>query len=223
VAGGADLIDVKEPAHGPLGRAAATTVAAVVRAVAGRRPVSAALGELLRQPKALRVTGVHYVKWGLAGYGTRRVRDWRDDLEAAVERVRRQDAACRVVPVAYADWQAAEAPPVDEVTAFVGRRPGGVFLVDTWVKGNGRTLVDWLDVAYLARLCRRCRAAGVRVALAGSLGAAQVRQVLPLRPDWIAVRGAACQQDDRSQAVHADRVRALARLIADFTAATVSS
>ncbi len=50
LAGGADLIDVKEPARGPLGRADAATIAAVVQAVGGRVPVSAALGELRECP-----------------------------------------------------------------------------------------------------------------------------------------------------------------------------
>jgi len=44
--GGADLIDVKEPSRGSLGRAEADTIAAVAHAVGGRTPVSAALGEL---------------------------------------------------------------------------------------------------------------------------------------------------------------------------------
>ena len=45
--GGAALIDVKEPRRGALGRASDGILADVVRTVAGRRPVSAALGELL--------------------------------------------------------------------------------------------------------------------------------------------------------------------------------
>src|SRR5207248_4650901 len=69
LAGGADLIDVKEPKRGALGAADARTLAAVVAAVAGRRPVSAALGELRetfwKGPPAL--PGLAYVKWGLAG------------------------------------------------------------------------------------------------------------------------------------------------------------
>ena len=46
LAGGADLIDVKEPSRGPLGRADAGVIRYVVKAVGGRAPVSAALGEL---------------------------------------------------------------------------------------------------------------------------------------------------------------------------------
>src|SRR5690242_18461623 len=47
--GGASLIDVKEPARGSLGRADAATLTDVLRMVAGRRPVSAALGELPKE------------------------------------------------------------------------------------------------------------------------------------------------------------------------------
>lgn len=222
LAGGADVLDVKEPARGALGRAAAETVAAVVRTVAGRRPVSAALGELAQEPEPFAGRGLSYVKWGLAGYGGQGGRDWRCDLEAAADRVRRHDPGCRVVAVAYADAQRAQAPPVEEVAAFVQRWPGGLLLLDTWEKGTGRTLLDWFDVADADRLCRQCRSADVRVALAGSLRPARIRQLLPLRPDWIAVRGAACAGNDRAGAVSADRVRALAGLLADFRAATAA-
>ena len=46
LAGGADVIDIKEPGRGPLGRADEATWRAVRAEVAGRVPVSAALGEL---------------------------------------------------------------------------------------------------------------------------------------------------------------------------------
>src|SRR4051794_20645147 len=77
--GGADVIDVKEPRRGPLGRADDATVAAVVAAVAGRRPVSAALGELADAGAAApAVPGLAFVKWGLAGAAAV---DWGDRLE----------------------------------------------------------------------------------------------------------------------------------------------
>lgn len=44
---GADIIDVKEPEFGSLGFAGGATIREVVDAVAGRIPVSAALGECL--------------------------------------------------------------------------------------------------------------------------------------------------------------------------------
>jgi uncharacterized protein (UPF0264 family) len=74
---GADIIDVKEPEFGSLGFAGAATIREVVDAVAGRIPVSAALGECLdwttehRDRRAPRFEGMEqslaFVKLGLAG------------------------------------------------------------------------------------------------------------------------------------------------------------
>src|SRR5262245_58070807 len=47
VAGGADVIDIKEPNRGPLGAADHQTIADIVRAVDNRAPVTAAMGELV--------------------------------------------------------------------------------------------------------------------------------------------------------------------------------
>src|SRR5437870_6982957 len=69
LAGGAHLIDVKEPGRGPLGRADDATIAAVVQRVAGRRPVSVALGELHEQGRCYPGAGLSYVKWGLHQLG----------------------------------------------------------------------------------------------------------------------------------------------------------
>src|SRR5437660_1345426 len=69
LAGGAALIDVKEPARGALGRADDDVIAAVVRFVAGRCPVSAALGELRESVPPFAGPGLAYAKWGLAGCG----------------------------------------------------------------------------------------------------------------------------------------------------------
>jgi uncharacterized protein (UPF0264 family) len=54
----------------------------------------------------------------------------------------------------------------------------------------------------------------VRVALAGSLGEPEIRTLLPARPDWFAVRGAACMAGDRHGTIAAEQVRRLADLIA---------
>ncbi len=216
--GGAHLIDVKEPRHGPLGRADAECIAAVVRAVAGQRPVSAALGELgdAGDGAPYAGPGLAYVKWGLSGLGT--TADWRERWRGACRRVAETDPACRVVAVAYADWRHADAPGPEEVAALARERPGGVLLVDTFQKAprSGEraapTLLDFLPVGEVVRMCRLCRAAGVRVALAGSLGPAQIEALKPARPDWFAVRGAACD-GGREASVSAARVRELVRLL----------
>src|SRR4051794_5358072 len=74
LAGGAGLIDVKEPARGSLGAADPTVIAEVLHAVGGRAPVSAALGELLDAPMELPRSELSFVKWGLSGA---QGKDWR--------------------------------------------------------------------------------------------------------------------------------------------------
>jgi uncharacterized protein (UPF0264 family) len=206
--GGADLIDVKEPARGALGRADDEVIAAVVAAVAGRRPVSAALGELADGARPYLGTGLTFVKWGLAG--CRRAPSWRERIRATTS---------EVVLVAYADWQCAQAPPLEEVVALAEERPGGVLLIDTHCKTAPRpgaprpTLLDWLGADEVKAVCRHCRARGVRVALAGSIGEDEIVRLAAARPDWFAARGAVCDGGERDAAVCREKVRRLADVI----------
>ena len=66
LAGGADLIDVKEP-RGSLGRADVDVIESVITEVGGRVPISAALGEWTSWTTAAIPPGLTYVKWGLSG------------------------------------------------------------------------------------------------------------------------------------------------------------
>jgi uncharacterized protein (UPF0264 family) len=216
--GGADLIDVKEPRHGPLGAATPDTIAEVVQQVAGRRPVSAALGELAAWRGEPVAPGLAFVKCGLAGLGRG---PWRRRLETLRERVAACPQAPEVVTVAYADWQTASAPPWADVARFALKQPGGVLLVDTFDKTwrvHGRVkrpphLLDCLSAAQMRRLCDDCHAAGVRIALAGSLRLGQLLELLDARPTWFAVRGAVCAADDRDGGVHHLKVCSLAELL----------
>lgn len=210
--GGATLIDVKEPARGPLGRADEAVIAAVVAAVDGRRPVSAALGELADGMASIPAVGLAYVKWGLAGCLDGR--DWRALLRPRLAAA----GPPRVVLTAYADARCARAPEVEEVLALAAEQPGGVLLVDTFTKsapsgGRRTTLLDWLPVGRVIELCRRARAADVRIALAGSLGLTEIAELRPAAPDWFAVRGAACAHGDRGAPIDVQRVAALTALL----------
>jgi uncharacterized protein (UPF0264 family) len=214
LAGGAALIDVKEPEHGSLGWAGPDTIAAVLRQVAGRRPVSAALGELTEK-KGTQPFSLAFAKWGLAG--CRHRPDWREELRRAADAL---PEGCRPVAVAYADWRRAAAPPLAAVCDFTSAGRWGAFLIDTWRK-DGTTLLDWLTLDELHDLRGRCRAAGVPVALAGSLGVEQLRLLRPLRPDWFAVRGAACHDGRRAAMIDAERVRRLVDLLGEPVTAAI--
>jgi len=208
LAGGADLIDVKEPRRGPLGRADAGVIRSVVKAVGARAPVSAALGELRDAPLVSDVnalpTEVGYLKWGLAGL---QQEQWTEGLRRA--RAFLPDR--RVVAVAYADWVPAEAPRPADVIGYACLFGFPAALIDTFSK-DGSSLTEWLPTDQIREVVGMCRSAGVQIALAGSLGPAEIERLLPLAPDWFAVRGAACE-GGRGGRVTADRVRALADLL----------
>ncbi len=212
--GGAALIDVKEPAHGSLGRASDDVIADVVRVVAGQRPISAALGEwadALFNPLPPSGLPLTFVKWGLAGSQAMKGA-WRPELAITMKQVDEQLPNCRAVTVSYADWRRAGAPRPQEVCSFAIKHAAGAFLIDTWQK-DGTTLLDWLSLQEIQQLQERCRIANVPVALAGSLGLEEIHTLLPLRPDWIAVRGAVCLGQKRSAAVAEEKVRQLAELV----------
>ena len=206
---GADIVDIKEPARGSLGRADAEVIQAVAESVSARCCISAALGELVDEPETVPTLPVDFVKVGLAGCG--RNRQWPERLARFAHRLA-QDKGPHLVIVAYGDWHRAGAPPPSEVwrTACRLGLPGMLF--DTWRK-DGLNLLEWMSIARLQQWVVRCRDAGRFLAVAGSLTVEVIRQLIRLQPDILAVRGAACRHGSRRGPIDADAVRQLADLV----------
>jgi uncharacterized protein (UPF0264 family) len=203
--GGADLIDVKEPAKGPLGMAEAEVVAGVIERVKGRVPVSAAMGEW----SANAITEAHwhlelkldFVKWGLAGYAP--TPGWGEDI---LDTRRELPAGMEMVAVAYADWEKAKSVPPAELIRFAKRFRFRAFLLDTWNK-DGSTLLDHLKPAEIGEMVESLRRVGVKAAVGGSLRPEQVKQLKGVNPDWYAVRTSACAAGKRDGVIDAGRVK----------------
>jgi uncharacterized protein (UPF0264 family) len=205
LAGGATVIDVKEPDLGPLGRADVPTWRAVREVVPDSVPVSVALGELtewdaIDPPQAEAWAGLSYRKLGLARAGS----DW----STRWARLRGSwGPGPAWVAVTYVDWIEADSPHPEKVLdAALDSGCAGI-LVDTWTKGRpsplDRTWDTWVG---------RARRGGLLVAIAGGLGAGDIARLAPLRPDLFAVRGAACAGGDRRGTIDPARVDRLARL-----------
>jgi uncharacterized protein (UPF0264 family) len=203
--GGADLIDVKEPAKGPLAPAEAEVVAAVIAAVRRRVPVSAALGEW--SPNALTEAHWHlelklnYVKWGLAGYSP--VPGWGEDL---LDTRRELPVGMEMVAVAYADWERAKSVPPAEVAKFAKRFRFKAFLLDTWGK-DGKTLLDFMTPGEVADLAEGLKRVYTTVALGGGLRPEHAKQLKAAAPDYFAVRTSVCAGGRRDGVVDAARVK----------------
>ncbi len=149
-AGGASIIDIKEPARGPLGRADSEVWQAIRMSLPDDACLSVALGELPEwasqpDPVGTAFSGITYRKLGLAGVGP----DWRTDWANLRDRWGEGPAWVAVV---YSDWQQAKAPRPDEVlnvALSVGDCHG--VLLDTWDKSRpsavDRSWLPWMTRA----------------------------------------------------------------------------
>ena len=175
VAGGVDIVDVKNPAEGSLGAPAPGVIAQVRDVLPAELPLSAALGDLPCLPGTAALaalgaarSGAAYVKLGLWGV-VQRTEDAVAVLRAARDAV---DGDAAVVAVAYAD--AARVPGGRWRRRSSSRRRGdaGVSgcLIDTAIK-DGRGLLSWLAADALAELVAEAHDAGLEIALAGELRA----------------------------------------------------
>jgi uncharacterized protein (UPF0264 family) len=216
-AGGADIVDVKDPATGALGAAAPGVVAGVCAVTPAARPVSVALGDgpfepaaAARAARAVALRGVAFVKLGLRATDGDRARATLGAVRAALP------AGVAVVVAGFADWERAGAPSPRELPALARAAGAQGCLVDTAVK-DGRGLFHWLDEGQLRELVETCRGLGLLSALAGSLGLADLARLAPIGPDIVGVRGGACIGDRIRGRIDAGRVRAWARAVADQT------
>lgn len=209
LAGGADLIDAKDPTIGALGAVSIPSLGAIVAAVAGVRPVTAALGDatdeagLERAAFAFTAAGACLVKVGFAGISTaQRVRTL---IAAAVAGATAGHG--NVVAVAYADARGCSClEPEALVEAAVRAGARGV-LLDTADK-HGPGLRGLMRPGALARWVAAAHAARLLVGLAGKLTADDLPFVRDIGADIAGVRGAACE-GGREGHVTADRVRHL--------------
>jgi (5-formylfuran-3-yl)methyl phosphate synthase len=215
VAGGVDIVDVKNPAEGSLGAPAPAVLAQVRDAVPAELPLSAALGDLPDLPGTAALAalgaarcGADYVKLGLWGSSRR-------ENAVAVLRAARAavDGAAAVVAVAYADAARVPGRPLPPSELVAAARDAGVAgcLLDTAIK-DGRGLLSWLGPEALAGLVAEAHEAGLEIALAGELRAGDLPAVRASGADIAGVRSAACRDGERTAAldpVGVARLRAL--------------
>jgi (5-formylfuran-3-yl)methyl phosphate synthase len=211
VQGGANIIDVKEPANGPLGMADPATIAAIAKQLSAqspKTPLSVALGELTEWfDRPTRPALPATVRWAKLGFaGCRTITNW----EARWTRLRQEFDTARGTPlewvaVAYADHRNADAPkPMDVLMAAV-EQGCSAFLLDTFDKAD-TALLDWMSPYELPSLLRLADELQMPVALAGRIEQADLEWVCDLQPAIVGVRSAVCLDSNRQRSVNAVRV-----------------
>ncbi|HQX54039.1 MAG TPA: (5-formylfuran-3-yl)methyl phosphate synthase [Planctomycetaceae bacterium] len=110
------------------------------------------------------------------------------------------------VAVGYADYERAVAPSVDEVLAAAVETGCGVLLIDTHQKDSS-SLLDWLTLNQLHSLRRDTLRHGIKLAIAGRITLTHLPNVLAVKADIVAVRGAVCERGSRTASVSKNLVK----------------
>lgn len=201
VEAGADLIDAKDPAAGALGALPPDAVRAIVAAVAGRRTVTAVIGDLdepravLEAATAMAETGVDMVKIGLF--------PGPDRAGLVADLGRALAGRTRLVGVFLADLD----PDFGLVPSAAAAGFAGVML-DTAGKTGGLLAVT--DPALLSGFVALARRHGLMSGLAGSLRVDDIGRLARIGPDLLGFRGGLCEGFDRRKPLRRDRVEAAA-------------
>jgi len=205
LAGGADIIDLKDASKGALGALEIDQVRATVRAVGGRRPVSAVTGDLPMEPAGLLAAaaqmakaGVDYVKIGLFPDPRR---------EECIRALAALSAETKIVGVMFAD----RGFDVDLLGLMAECGFTGAML-DTATKGP-RRLLDLMDITALGGFIAAARTHGLMKGMAGSLETPDVPRLLLLAPNFLGFRGALCVGQDRTAPINQEAVALVRRLI----------
>ena len=204
LAGGADIVDAKEPLNGALGPVSPHDLLSITAAVAGAVPVSAALGEaatddIARGARAATNAGVAFVKMGFAGMR----RHCRRAEHAAADLASTQPAA--LILVAYADYVYADAPSPTQLVLIAHRIRAAGVLLDTYDKRSA-SLTALMTASALRNFVSDAKAHNQVVALAGKLTGDDLPIVHDAGADIVGLRGAACE-GGRAGVVSAERVR----------------
>jgi len=201
IAGGADIIDVKNPAEGSLGANFPWVIRRIRDITPKRLQVSCTLGEVPNLPGSISLAalgaaslGVDYIKVGL--YGIKKS----DEAVRLLESVNRAAKECnpriKVACTGYADAEKIGAIDPMLIPEIAKQAKIDVAMIDTYTK-DGRNLFDNLSLKKIKTFIDFAHSLGLEVALAGSLRKQDLSVVYDLGADVVGIRGAACLRGNR--------------------------
>lgn len=211
-----DIVDVKEPNAGALGRADDNVIKNISSSLGGRATLSVALGELadiVDEDRSIfgdLLEGIAYCKIALANMADE---PWQAKVR---ELIKSLPGSTQLVVVSYVDHFNCSSPTPDEVIQFAIDFSLPLMLFDTFEKKQN-SLFDLATVDTVSRWIEQLRESEIDVAIAGSIGQKHLPDVLICNPDVVGVRGAVCRQR-RNQSI--DR-KSLNDFISQFRFANV--
>jgi (5-formylfuran-3-yl)methyl phosphate synthase len=201
IAGGADIIDVKNPKEGALGANFPWVIKRIKEITPNKLEVSCTLGEVGNLPGSVSLAalgaaslGVDYIKVGLFGIQTP------EEAIFLLQNVSRAAKECnpniKIAVAGYADGERiGEINPL-LIPEIANKAKVDIAMLDTSVK-NGKNLFDYLTIKQLKKFVNSAHGYGLKTALAGSLRKQDLPVVYGLGADVAGLRGAACTNSNR--------------------------
>lgn len=201
IAGGADIIDVKNPKEGPLGANFPWVIKRIRQIAPKSTEVSCTLGEVPNLPGSMSLaalgaaaTGVDYIKAGL--YGLKTAEEAVYLMQNVTKAAKDYNSSIKVVTSGYADADRISTVDPLLVPKIAHEAKADIAMIDTAIK-DGKNLFSFLTKPQLQRFVEEAHNYGLKAALAGSLQKVDLPVVYALGADVVGLRGAACTFSDR--------------------------
>jgi (5-formylfuran-3-yl)methyl phosphate synthase len=201
IAGGANIIDVKNPKEGTLGANYPWVIKRIKEVTPKTLEVSCTLGEVGNLPGSVSLAalgavslGVDYIKVGLYGIKTPK------EAIFLLQNVSRAAKECnpniKIAVVGYADAEKIGAIDPLLIPEIANKAQVDVAMLDTSTK-DGKNLFNYLSTEQLKKFIDLAHGFGLKTALAGSLRKQDLSIVYSLGTDIAGLRGAACTNSNR--------------------------
>jgi uncharacterized protein (UPF0264 family) len=217
IEGGADIIDVKNPAEGSLGANFPWVIREVAKlAKSFGKQVSATTGDMPFKPGTASLAalgaamaGADYIKVGL--YGVRNESEAQEMIKAVVRAVKDFDSEKKVVIAGYGDFYRINAINPLKLPAIASSCGADVVMVDTAIK-DGTSIFDHLRFENLYSFVSMAKEHGLLCAVAGNLKWNHLDSLKKLSPDIIGVRSVVCEAG-RDSKIRRELVKKLKELV----------
>jgi uncharacterized protein (UPF0264 family) len=202
IAGGADIIDVKNPLEGALGANYPWVIKNIKQLIPRGTELSCALGDAPNLPGSVSLAaygaaslGVDYIKVGL--YGTKTQKDAIYLLQQVNRAAKTVNPTIKIVAAGYADAQQIGTLNPNLIPEIAHQAGADIAMLDTATK-NGKNLFTYQTKEQLQTFIQTSHNLGLKAALAGSLRKEDLATIYQLGADIMGLRGAACTNNDRN-------------------------
>ena len=212
-----DIIDIKNPGEGSLGAQFPWIIKDIAEELKGSAVLcSVTLGDLDYKPGTAALAaygaatcGANYIKAGL--YGIKNYNEAFYLMTGIVNSVRMVNVGISVVAAGYADYKRFSGISPEILTKAARDSGADIVMIDTAIK-DGKNLFDSMNSDELKYFIDLAHDSGLQVALAGSIKMTHLELLSELDPNIIGVRGAICENEDRTTKLSENKISEFMRI-----------